>query len=158
MILRYLIIGMACTLLSGTALSRDGYNDGVRPVVCDMPSGPRLVKCQEWISTIKRPDYPGASCCGDGDAFIADDFELVDGKLYAIISVEYPAVTSPGATLDDGSQAAPSIAGVHKGQKILIPPEKINDRPDDTNRSGHGVVFLKPSNGEVLCYRFPPLI
>lgn len=150
------LIGLIALVLSGSAFARDGWEG--RPTVCDMPSGPRLVACQEWIANIKRPDYPGASCCGDGDSYMADDFEIgPKGELYAIISAEYPPITYPGNTLDDGSQAAPSVAGVHKGQRILIPREKINNRPDDTNRSGHGVVFLMPSNGEVICYRFPPL-
>ena len=143
-------------LLPFAAAARDGYQD--RPHVCDMPSGPRLVKCQAWISTVQRPDYRGSSCCGDGDAFIADNFELgPNGELYAIISQDYPGVATPDPDLDDGSQYAPAF-GVHKGDRILIPPEKRNHDPADAgNTSGHGVVFLMPSNGQVLCYFAPPL-
>lgn len=146
------------TLLVGPAFSRDGYQD--RPRACDMPSGPRQVTCNGWISTVKRPDYRMASCCGDGDAFIADDFELdKDGNLYAIISLDYPDI-APGYSEDvDGMpiQGVPTT-GLHRGTRILVPPEKRNVLPEDANRSGHGVVFLFPGTMTVLCYFAPPLI
>ncbi len=151
------LAAVALLLTVGVAYARDGYAD--RPMVCGMPKGPRLVQCQEWISTVQRPDIRGASCCGSGDSFIADDFEIIDGQLFAIISVDYPGVVSPAPdSLDDGSQAAPAY-GVRKGQRILIPQEKVNHALEDANNtSGHGVVFLMPSTGDVLCYFFPPLV
>jgi hypothetical protein len=149
--MRYLpsLLLVGTLLLGASAFARDGYQG--RPSACDMPPGPRLVTCQEWISTVKRPDTR-TSCCGDGDAYITDDFEIVNGELYAIISLDYPTIIFP-----DDSDSTPPFA-VNKGTKILIPPEKRNILPEDANRSGHGVVFLNPGNGAVLCYFFPPLI
>lgn len=126
------------------AFSKDGWEG--RPHVCSMAPGPRLEQCQAWISTVNRPDYRGARCCGDGDAYIVDDFELVKetGELYAVVSGDY---YSP-----DGSLF------LSKGQKILIPQEKINTSQDDAgNTSGHGVLFLNNFTKEILCYFFPPL-
>jgi len=97
---------------------------------------------------VKQPDNR-ISCCGDGDAFIADNFETgPNGEFYAIITGEYP----------QGESAYPG--GQHpitKGSKILIPPNKLNRaREDGGNPSGHGVVFLSPA-GDVLCYFGPTL-
>lgn len=156
--MRGLILAIGMVLLAGSAFSRDGYQD--RPRACDMPSGPRQITCNGWISTVKRPDYRGASCCGEGDSYIADDFELdKDGNLYAIISLDYPDI-APGYSEDaDGMpiQGVPTT-GLHRGTRILVPPEKRNVLPEDANRSGHGVVFLFPGTMTVLCYFAPPLI
>jgi hypothetical protein len=125
---------------TGAVYARDGWEG--RPHVCDMAPGSRLEKCQTWIQTVRRPDYRGASCCGDGDAYIADNFELVNGELYAIVTVDYA---------DDDPN------NVKRGDKILIPLEKRNHDPEDAgNTSGHGVVFLY-NKGQVLCYFAPPL-
>lgn len=149
--MRILALAIGMVLLSGSALSRDGW-DRDRPTVCGLASRPEI--CQNWISTVQRPDYRGASCCGAADSFLADNFVLgPNGELYAVISEDYPDV--PGIDLDDGS--APHDFSIHKGDRILIPPEKVNHLPEDANRSSHGVVFLMPSNHSVLCYFFPPL-
>jgi hypothetical protein len=151
-----MLVGVLALLTAGSAFSRDGYQD--RPHVCDMPAGPRFKRCDDWISSVQRPDIRGASCCGDGDAFIADDFELgPKGELYAIITGDYHDVQYPGTELDDGS-LPPLPYSVKRGTRILIPKEKRNIAPEDANRSGHGVVFLMPSDGSVLCYFAPPLI
>jgi hypothetical protein len=110
-----------------------------------MQNGPRLQLCQNWISTVQQPDTR-ASCCGDGDAFVADDFETgPHGEFYAVITGDYPREQS------DIRQP------ITKGSKILIPPNKINRaREDGGNPSGHGVVFIDRT-GEVLCYFGPTL-
>lgn len=137
-----LLIGLTM-LVAGNSYAGENWQQTGRPHVCDMPSGPRLEKCYAWISTVQRPDIRGASCCGDGDAYIADNFEVVDGELFAIITADYAA--------DDPN-------GAHRGQRILIPPEKRNHLPEDAgNTSGHGVVFLY-NKGSVLCYFSPPLV
>jgi len=133
-----------CVFTAGPAQSRDGWQG--RTLVCDpslISDGGRLAICQKWISTVKQPDTR-VSCCGDGDAYIADDFETRDGKFYAIITGNY--------STDRGT-----VEPVGKGMKILIPPNKLNRAADDGgNPSGHGVVFLSAS-GEVLCYFGPTL-
>ena len=133
-----------CAAAANSAQSRDGWEG--RTLVCDpsvISDGARLSMCQQWISTVKQPDTR-VSCCGDGDAFIADDFETRNGKFYAIITGDYPANSNAGES-------------IRKGTKILIPENKLNHAAQDGgNPSGHGVVFLSAS-GEVLCYFGPTL-
>lgn len=132
--------------MSVPAQSRDGFADGGRPVVCDMPNGPRLKQCQDWIENVRQPDVRDISCCADADAFLADDFEVKNGTLYAILSADYPG--------RPGYEDVP----FRKGQRIAIPPNKINRaREDGGNPSGHGVVFMLPGSGIVLCYFGPTL-
>lgn len=146
--MNYLRIALLSTIIAVAviygfaAFASDGWQG--RPSVCDTATGPRTPLCHDWVSTVKRPDIRTASCCGDGDAFIADDFKLIDGELYAIISLDY--------TDSNG------VMALAKGTEIHIPREKINVAPEDANRSGHGVVFLITYNGNyVLCYFPPPL-
>jgi len=133
-----------CAIAAGSVQARDGWQS--RVLVCDpsvISDGARLAQCQQWISTVKQPDTR-VSCCGDGDAYIADDFETRDGKFYAIITGEYPGNAEFSET-------------IRKGSKILIPPNKLNRAAEDGgNPSGHGVVFLSAS-GDVLCYFGPTL-
>jgi len=146
------LIFTALMLTTTAASARDGYEG--RPSVCAQSSPASVERCQQWISTVLRPDTR-TSCCGDGDSFIADDFELgPHGELYAIISVDYPDVTAPES--DDGT---PSVTvRITRGTKILVPADKQNHAPEDANRSGHGVLFLLPGTKSVLCYFAPPLI
>lgn len=134
---------------SGPVQSRDGWQG--RPLICDpaaILNGTRLQLCQEWIENVKQPDTR-ISCCGDGDAFVADDFEVgPHGEFYAIITGDYPEEQTdpPGARQP-----------ITRGSKILIPPNKLNRaREDGGNPSGHGVVFIGAS-GTVLCYFGPTL-
>lgn len=133
-----------CAAAAGPAQSRDGWQN--RVLVCDpsvISDGARLAVCQQWISTVRQPDTR-ISCCGDGDAYIAYNFETRDGKFYAIITGDYP--TNPGVS-----------EPIRKGTKILIPPNKLNRAAEDGgNPSGHGVVFLS-AGGDVLCYFGPTL-
>jgi hypothetical protein len=41
---------------------------------------------REWIARQKQADNPPCSCCGEADAYFADAFEVVDGKVFAIIT------------------------------------------------------------------------
>jgi hypothetical protein len=133
-----------CVAAAESAQSRDGWEG--RTLVCDpavISDGGRLSICQQWISTVKQPDTR-ISCCGDGDAYIADAFETKNGKFYAIITADYPGDSNAGEPMK-------------KGTKILIPANKLNHAAEDGgNPSGHGVVFLS-ANGEVLCYFGPTL-
>ena len=149
---RKIVIALLLSALPLSAAARDGYQN--RPRVCDMADSPRLEHCNTWITTVKRPDIRTASCCGEGDAYVADNFEVVGEGLFAIITGDYPDV----ATTDAEGNTVFSPAPVHKGSRILIPLTKRNSAPEDAgNTSGHGVVFLLPYNGEVLCYFAPPL-
>jgi hypothetical protein len=145
-----LLIALAVSVATSLPVqSRDGWEG--RPLVCDpaaIQNGQRLQLCQEWVATVKQPDTR-ISCCGDGDAFVADDFEVgPHGEYYAIVTGDYPQEQSdvPGAR-------RPII----RGSRILIPPNKLNRALEDGgNPSGHGVVFIG-ATGEVLCYFGPTL-
>lgn len=129
--------------ISLLAFAKDGWEG--RPHVCDMPPGPRLVQCQQWIESVKRPDIREARCCGDGDAYIVDNFRLdKDGELFVQITGTY---YNP-----DGS------VFLADGEEMLVPKNKINTSQDDAgNTSGHGVLFLNNYTKEILCMFFPPL-
>lgn len=126
--------------ISLLAFAKDGWEG--RYHTCDMASGPRLVQCQEWISSVKRPDTR-TSCCGEADSFVVDDFVLKDGELFAIFAFDYYDLEG--------------TLSYSKGELIHIPMDKINTDPEDSNKSSHGVVFINPGNHEVLCFFLPAL-
>lgn len=143
-------------LLSVPAVAREQvYSTPGRPLVCDpkvMGRGLEFQKCQSWISKVLRPDnppeYPTRTCCGESDAYIADAFVLEGDKFYAIITRNYEAVED----YEGGGSR-----GYNKGDRVLIPPEKVNRAFENGgNPSGHGIVFIN-SSGEVLCYFAPTL-
>ena len=100
---------------------------------------------QAWFARQKQPDLPTTSCCGDYDAYWADEFEQKDGKFYAIIT--------------EGKNNIPA------GTRVEIPPKKFPKENGDPNPSGHGVVFMSLTRGtdniahpgQVYCYFYPIL-
>jgi hypothetical protein len=99
-----------------------------------------------WFARQKMPDsntvYP-TSCCGDYDAYEADEFEVKDGQYIAIITTGKNDLLA--------------------GTRVVIPPNKMPLDNHDPNPSGHGIVFLSISRDtdgtvhpdRVYCY-FPP--
>lgn len=74
-----------------------------------------------WFKDLKQPDNPRTSCCGEADAFEADQFETgADGTYTAIIT--------------DGRGALAN--GLH----VRVPPNKLGKY--ESNPTGHGVIFL----------------
>jgi hypothetical protein len=156
----------------GNANATDGGGKG-RPHVCDNTDSVRLQRCQNWISTVKRPDTR-SSCCGDGDAYIADNFEIVDAHdqecqsaraarnddvgsdtpcFFAIVTADYPDIIG----YDEFGNATTTPSPFHIGSRVLIPPGKMNhDAEDAGNTSGHGSFFWTIGTG-VICYFAPPL-
>ena len=45
---------------------------------------------REWYQALMQPDVPSASCCGEADAYWADEVHVRDGKTYAIITDDRP--------------------------------------------------------------------
>ena len=86
----------------------------------------------EWVRTLMQPDNPMVSCCGEADRFEADDFEVVNGELYAIIT------TGEGQMFN----------GLH----VKVPSGKL--KWDAGNPTGHGQIFMNGPNN-VYCY-VPP--
>jgi hypothetical protein len=123
--MRYLAIAV---LLSSTALARDnGQWTATDEAV-------RL-----WYQSLKQPDHPRLSCCGEADAYHADSFE-VEGDQYVAIITD---------TREDGPLGRPHIP---PGTKVVVPPHKL--KWDAGNPTGHGVIFIG-LRGQVYCYVTP---
>src|SRR5579872_3609088 len=44
----------------------------------------------EWYETLMQPDNPKVSCCGEADAYWADELHVRDGKTFATITDDRP--------------------------------------------------------------------
>jgi len=109
---------------------------------------------QEFFKKAMRPDLVSkegkleSPCCGEADAYEADDFETEEGNLYAILT----------CSEEDENGVCPEVQGRTyraPGTRILIPPEKILPPHTPTNRTGHGWVFMSGSGNYVFCYALP---
>jgi len=89
---------------------------------------------RQWFQSLKQPDHPRVSCCGDADAFEADSFE-VEGDHYVAIITAHRAVTH-----------------VPIGTRIPVPNHKM--KWDAGNPTGHGIIFIGPRQ-QVYCYVTP---
>jgi hypothetical protein len=95
----------------------------------------------EWYQSLMQPDNPTMSCCGEADAYWADDVHFRDGKTYVTITDDR----------DDGPLKRPHIAN---GTEIEVPNNKL--KWDRGNPTSHGVIFLSPHPYNfVYCYVQP---
>ena len=104
-----------------------------------------------WYRSLMQPDTVGTlrpiSCCGEGDAYWADEANVDGDKVIATIT-------------DDREDRPLGRSHVPMGTKYVIPPNKITRI--DGNPTGHVIIFLgtvtwvdgeaKPGNRAVLCY------
>lgn len=91
-----------------------------------------------WFARQKMPDNPRQSCCGEADAYHADQVEVTaDGKVFAIVT----------DTRDDALLSRPHIA---IGTRFEVPPWKNKDTRADPNPTGHSILFV--GAGGVYCY------
>lgn len=96
---------------------------------------------RQWYQRLMQPDNPSVSCCGEADAYWADSFE-VDGDKYVAIITD---------SRDDGPLRRKHVA---VGTKIVVPNHKL--KYDESNPTGHGVIFLGQGNTDtVYCYVAP---
>lgn len=91
------------------------------------------------------------NCCGEGDAYEADDFEVdAFGNLYAILTCNSPR----------DCEEIPNKVVRHQGEKFRIPPGKVLLNHDPVNDTGHGWVWISPSstdeNGQPVVFCFAP--
>jgi hypothetical protein len=91
---------------------------------------------RHWYRTLMQPDNPSMSCCGEADAYWADEVETKGDKVIAIITD-----TRPDGPL--GRRPIPP------GTKFEIPQNKITYRGG--NPTGHIVIFVNQLDA-VLCY------
>jgi len=117
------------SLLSPAAARDVGQWEEIDPVV------------RQWYKTLMQPDNPGTSCCGEADAYWADSFEVTpDGEYIAIITDERDDVP---------------LRRQHKevGRRIVVPKHKL--KYDQSNPTGHGIIFLSGTSDYVYCYVAP---
>ncbi len=96
---------------------------------------------REWYKSLTMPDIPTASCCGESDAYWADSYEVSkDGEYIAIVTDERP----------DEPLKRPHV---DVGTKIVVPHHKL--KYDQSNPTGHGVIFLNKTADFVWCYVAP---
>ncbi len=94
---------------------------------------------RKWYQELMRPDAPESSCCGEADAYWADDVHFRGGKTFVTITDDRP----------DEPRGRPHIP---IGTEIEVPAEKL--KWDRSNPTGHGVLFLSRANF-VFCYVQP---
>lgn len=90
----------------------------------------------QWYRSLMQPDNPGASCCGDADAYWADEVEFRGDKVIATITDPRP---------DEPLRRR----HIPIGKKYEVPRNKITYR--DGNPTGHVIIFIN-WNDDVLCY------
>ena len=115
-----LAVGIAGLLLM-PALARDnGQWEGADPAI------------REWFQSLRQPDHPRVSCCGEADAFEADNFEVAGDHYVAVIT--------------DGKGVIPN------GTRVSVPNSKM--KWDRGNPTGHGIIFIG-AGGMLYCYVAP---
>jgi hypothetical protein len=87
---------------------------------------------RQWFQSLKQPDHPRQSCCGEADAFEADSFEAEGDHYVAIIT--------------NGKGLIPN------GKRISVPNQKM--KWDRGNPTGHGIIFIG-TQGQIYCYVTP---
>lgn len=92
---------------------------------------------KKWFQSLMQPDNPRVSCCGEGDAYWADEIHVIDGKTYVTIT-------------DDRDDQPLGRQHVPVGTVIPVPDHKLTYK--DGNPTGHSVVFLVFSSLYVLCF------
>src|SRR5215470_17338345 len=103
-------------LIAANAFARDGGQwEGQDP------------KIKEWFEHLRQPDHPRVSCCGESDAYEADN--------YVAIITGHRAVTA-----------------IPLGSRIPVPRQKM--KYDAGNPTGHGIIFIDTQR-RVLCYVTP---
>jgi hypothetical protein len=118
------------------------------------------------IETLRRLKYVGsagtlrwpngqtykASCCGEADAYEADDFDTdADGNLYAVLTCNDPRDCEEVK----GKLARPP------GARFKIPAEKVLVNRNPVNDTGHGWVWISATSTDgdgdpaIYCYAPP---
>ncbi len=117
-------------------------------------TGPANPGMKDWYSRQMQPDAWLTSCCGPGDVYWADKFEIgADGQFYAIVTDD-----RPDEILDAEGNIIAVRPHVDVGTRVLIPPIKHKDpRADPMPEPRHGVVWLRTFPDKwVYCYVSPP--
>ncbi len=143
--MRWSFFLMLCLALAAWALTLQGVR---RTLPAEYPA-PNL---SEWYKSLMIPDAPGMhSCCGEADAYWADETEVGPaGELVAIVT-----------DTQENQRALPNGTFINRrpvqvGTRITVPPSKIRKVPSE-NPTGHTIIFLS-STLSVYCYEPQPLM
>ena len=113
--MKRIVLGLAFGCMFGVANARDlGQWDAGDPAI------------REWYQALMQPDNPAVSCCGEADAYWADEIHVKDGKTYATITDDRP----------DAPRRRPHV-DIRK--EIEIPNHKL--KWDKSNRPGEASRF-----------------
>jgi hypothetical protein len=91
---------------------------------------------REWFKSLMQPDNPTVSCCGESDAYWADEIHVRNGKTFATITDDRP----------DAPLGRPHIPN---GTEFEIPNYKL--KYDAGNPVGHNLLFIT-ATGHVWCF------
>jgi len=94
---------------------------------------------RQWYKSLMRPDVPTSPCCGEADAYWADEVHVRDGKTFVTITDDR----------DDGPLGRPHVPN---GTVVEVPDIKL--KWDRGNPTGHGILFMSRSQ-YVFCYVQP---
>jgi len=97
----------------------------------------------KWFQSLLIPNT-ATPCCGEADAYEADQFEVADGDMIAIIT--------DGTA--DPVHAKPEI---RDGTRFKVPANKVIREPLQvkTNPTGHGWLFVRKDDTTIFCYVLP---
>lgn len=90
----------------------------------------------QWYAGLRQPDNPKQSCCGEADAYFADQIVVEGDKVFAIITDDRP----------DGPLGRQHVP---VGTRIEVPAHKY--KFDAGNPTGHTIIFLSLSLN-VYCF------
>lgn len=91
-----------------------------------------------WIKSLKQPDNPGMSCCGEADAYWADKIDVVGDQIFATVT-------------DVRDDAPLKRRHVPPGTRVFVPNYKL--KFDAGNPTGHNVIFLTAPSEETGDYQ-----
>lgn len=97
---------------------------------------------RQWFQSLMQPDAPTISCCGEADAYYADEFEVEGDHYVAIVTDTRPDVFRNGTTRPH----------IEPGTRVRIPNGKM--KWDAGNPTGHGIVFIG-NRDQLYCYVAP---
>ena len=124
--LKILFFGLTVQVCQGTPLLAHDHNNPDQDA---------------WYKSLTMPDNPTSLCCGEADAYWADEVHFRNGKTYVTITDDR----------DDKPLKRPHIAN---GTVIEVPNNKM--KWDKGNPTGHGILFMSPEPFKyIYCYVQP---
>jgi len=132
-LLSWLAVSLWFAVLGATLVAAVGLANAADPRGRDF--GYQAPDVAEWFGSLRQPDAPAVSCCGEPDAYEADRVDGCrpsDGADCALVAI----ITD---TRPDEPRRRPHV---DVGTRVPIPERKIRRRPS-ANPTDHSIVFAK---------------